>query len=496
MNRRQLLLGAGGAVTASAVGLWTVTRSAGPIDVATRVPLRMPPLIDTTETGSCTLVASSGNTVFRNGQPTPTAGFNGTYLGPTIRMKRGGVKMRVENTLIEPITAHWHGLMLPGEKDGGPHQAIDPGSVWEPELEIDQAPSTAWYHPHVHGRTAIQVHSGLAGIIHVTDGRDDDRGLPSTYGLDDQTVVLQDRNFDEAGRMTYSLSMMTAMHGSTGDTMLVNGQPDAVAVVPRGIARFRLVNGSNSRIYSLFLDDRRPMHLVATEGGFLRSPIALEDLVLSPGERAEILLDMSDGRTTTLMSGADPNQGPNGMFGRVQPLLNRLLDRSFPILPIAVDDRLPTHITALPASLDAAAPAPSAEVAATRRISLDMGLGAMMGMAMFDNGNAPFGINGRAFDAERIDIAVKRDTTERWTVESPMLQHPFHVHGTMFQVLSEEGQPPRPESSGWKDTVLVRESTELLVRFEQPAPPNHPFMFHCHILEHEDRGMMGQLTVI
>jgi FtsP/CotA-like multicopper oxidase with cupredoxin domain len=250
--------------------------------------------------------------------------------------------------------------------------------------------------------------------------------------------------------------------------MLVNGQARATAVVPQGVVRLRLLNGSNARIYTLFLDDTRPMHLVATDGGFLPAPIALDTLRLAPGERAEILVDFSGGGAPVLMS--DPGQ-------------------SFGVLQFATDASLPARITRLPEELDGAPEDLSGAEVKTRQVSLDMGMGGMM------MGRGGFAINGRPYDMGRIDFEVALGTVERWQIRSTMVAHPFHVHGVRFRVVTENGGPPRPENTGWKDTVLVPEEAEILARFDQPASRETPFMFHCHILEHEDAGMMGQFTV-
>jgi FtsP/CotA-like multicopper oxidase with cupredoxin domain len=124
--------------------------------------------------------------------------------------------------------------------------------------------------------------------------------------------------------------------------------------------------------------------------------------------------------------------------------------------------------------------------------------GGMMGgrgPAGTEAGRDLFAINGQPFDMQRLNFSVSRDAVERWIVTPTMMMHPFHIHGVAFQVLSEGGRLPRPENRGWKDTVLVRDRVELAARFNQPASREMPFMFHCHILEHEDRGMMGQFTV-
>lgn len=491
MNRRTFLFSTGTVALAVAAYGYTQRRSVSVAEMNSRPRLEMPPLLDSSETGRLDLTAQTGITSFGGGAGTHTAGFNQSYLGPTILMKNGPLAARIENQVNEAVSVHWHGLLVPGEHDGGPHLPIASGSSWKPDMDIKQQPSTAWYHTHIHERTAVQVYAGLAGIIHVSDGRDDERGLPARYGIDDLTVVLQDRRFDADGGMIYDPSMMDVMHGFTGDTMVVNGQIGPVASVPRGIVRLRLINGSNARIYDLSADDGRPLHLIANDGGFLPAPLSINRLRLSPGERAEILVDFSNGGPTTLVSAGDPNQGPGGMMGRMRRFVEPLINRSFTVLPIVVDETQPVRITRIPEVLGATLPDLSAAVAATRRISLDMGMGSgMMGGMM-----GGFSINGRPFDPGRIDLTVERGSVERWLVSNPMLAHPFHIHGANFQVVHENGRTPRPESTGWKDTAFVDGESELLVRFDQPASREKPFMYHCHILEHEDAGMMGQFVV-
>ena len=468
MKRRQFLTSTSAAIVAAGVLSQTPVRGAFAQGQTSKMRLAMPPLLDTRATGRLALTATSGSSSFLGGPATPTAGFNQAYLGPTILMQNGELAAEVQNTLDEPISAHWHGLLVPGEYDGGPHLPIAPGATWQPEMTIAQGPATIWYHSHIHERTAEQVYFGLAGVIHVTDGQDDARGLPSDYGIDDLTLVLQDRRFDASGRMVYDPSMMDVMHGFVGNMMLVNGQAGATAVVPPGLVRLRLLNGSNARIYTLFFDDTRPMHLVATDGGFLPAPVALDTLRLAPGERAEILVDFSGGNAPVLMS--DPGQ-------------------AYGVLQFAIDTTQTTRITRLPEQLDGAPEDLSGTESETRQVSLDMGMGGMM------MGGGGFAINGRPFDMRRIDFDVALGSVERWQIRSTMVAHPFHVHGVRFRVITENGGPPRPENTGWKDTVLVPGEAEILARFDQPASRETPFMFHCHILEHEDAGMMGQFTV-
>ncbi len=504
MKRRTFIAGAT-AFAAAGVGAAVLSRrgQTRPVDLSTMPRLQMPELLDTTTSGRLELTALNGTTRFFRQADTKTLGFNQPYLGPVVRLRNGALDVSVQNNLGFPITSHWHGLMVPGEHDGGPHSAIPAGGRWRPDMEVSQRPTTAFYHTHVHGRTAPDVYAGLAGVMHLTDGRDEDRGLPTTYGVDDLTLILQDRRFDRAGRMIYNFSMMDRMHGFLGDTMLINGQIGAVAAVPKGIVRLRLVNASNARTYSLFADDNRPLHLIATDGGFIPAPTAVSALRLSPGERAEVLVDFSNGQDMYLMSAGDPNVGPVGMMGRLRGLADTFVDRSYSVIPLAVDDTLPTRFIQLPGDLGGDEPNLSGRETRTRYITLDMGMGGMMGGGMMGERGmgggrgmmGGFAINGKPFDMNRIDIEIERGAIERWIMSSDMLTHPFHIHGASFQVASENGRAPRPESRGWKDTVLIDGESELLVRFDHPADRQTPYMYHCHILEHEDAGMMGQLTV-
>lgn len=482
MKRRTFL----GSLSASAFLVGTSSFSLGQAAVKR---LTMPPLLDARSAGQVRLEALKGQTGFVGSSGTNTWGFNQPFLGPTLRMPTGrSTQVDVYNSLDETISVHWHGLLVPGVVDGGPHQPIAPGKTWSPELAITQPAATAWYHSHAHGATARQVQLGLAGVLQIDDGQDDARGLPSEYGVDDLTLVLQDRRFTRGGDFDLSPSMPDRMMGFLGDTILINGQVGSSAVVPKGLVRLRLLNGSNARIYTLALSDDRPMHLVATDSGYLDKPIQLSKLLISPGERFEVLVDFSNERDVTLTSEHNPNIGMmGGMMGGQRQQSGR-----FTVLPFTVDTTLPVRITKLPDDLGGTRPNGNAANANWRRLSLDMPMG--MGM-MFGRSDSMFSINGDAFAMDRINFRVTQGAFERWTVSADMMMHPFHVHGAKFQVLSENGRAPRPQNTGWKDTVLVNGAVDLLIRFDQPAPANAPYMYHCHILEHEDAGMMGQFTV-
>lgn len=502
MNRARrnfLLAGAGAAVVA---GAYLTRRSLLPrAEASARQPLWIPPLLDAREQRqSLSLNAQGGSKEFFPGKRSATLGYNGSYLGPTLRVHRGDdVQVAVANALREDTTVHWHGLLIPGDRDGGPHQTIAPGATWRTLLPVRQAGATLFYHSHVHGRTAEQVYAGLAGVLLVHDPLEDHLGLPAQYGVDDLPLVIQDRQFDD-GRLVMPGGMMTMMHGRLGDTLLVNGTPNAEVRVPARMVRLRLVNGSNARIYEVSFDDRRPFQWIASEGGLLAAPVALRSLTLAPGERAEILVDFSDGRPASLLPGVVNNgmrMGPMGRMGGMgamgpgaasdQVLLSFIPSGSAP------------GISPLPSRL-AHWRGPDAGRAARRRsFSLDMSMAGMMG-GMGSSGRSgtddhgAFAINGRPFDMHRVDERVSLGDTEIWEVSGQMMAHPFHVHGVQFEVLSRGGRAPTVRDQGLRDTVLVQEPVELLVRFDQPSTAA-PFMYHCHILEHEDNGMMGQFTV-
>jgi len=468
IDKRQFLKGAGAAVLAALAPARVSAQSNAP-------RLTMPPLLDATKTGRFALRAGAGQVSFLGSVASDTWGFNAPYLGPVLRVPhQGEVQAQIENALAEDISVHWHGLIIPGDVDGGPMQPIAPQGAWSPVLPIDQPPATIWYHSHIHERTAAHVQKGLSGVIHLVDGRDQERGLPTEYGVDDLTLVLQDRRADPSGRVTYAPSMHDRMMGFEGDIVLVNGQFGAQAVVPRGIVRLRLLNGSNARIFVLGMDDGRLLHLIATDSGLLDQPTSLEFLTLAPGERAEVLVDFGDGLDAALISGPSPNTG---------------LGLAAPVMPFRVDDTLTPRITSLPTGLGGSRPDLPESGALRREFSLDM----RMGMGMMMGGGLT--INGASYDMNTVNFTAERGQVEHWVVNGAMMMHPFHVHGVAFQVLRENGGPPRDQNIGWKDTVLINGQAELLMRFDHPASPALPYMYHCHILEHEDGGMMGQFAV-
>ena len=483
LDRRSVLAG-GGALLA---GCSRPIRAAS--DIAGGTPhLPIPPLLDAREHGDAiNLAVQSGATAFYPGRSSPTLGYNGSYLGPTLRVHRDqDVKVAVENRLPTDTTVHWHGLLIPGELDGGPHQVISPGATWRPTLPIRQPAATLFYHSHAHGLTAEQVYSGLAGVLLVTDPEEQGLRLPSEYGVDDLPLVIQDREFQN-GRLVIPNGTMVAMQGRRGDTILVNGAPSPVARVPDRLVRLRLVNGSNARIYQLSFSDGRSFHWIGTEGGLLERSVELQALSLAPGQRAELLVDFGNQKAVSLVSGPDPNASVMmGGMGRGAASANGgAPTRVVRFAPAASGGARAS--SAAPILLVSRARPDATKVSRRRRLALNMGMGG--------GGSASLSINGKPFDINRVDEQVRLGDVEIWEVSGETMRHPIHIHGVHFEVLSRDGAKPDVVDQGARDTVLVKEPAELLIRFGQPASKAAPFMYHCHILEHEDNGMMGQFSV-
>jgi FtsP/CotA-like multicopper oxidase with cupredoxin domain len=441
---------------------------------ALSIPPIAPSRIDDAGRRVFDLRAQTGERDFGQGGLTHTWGFNGDYLGPTLRAKRGEpVLVNVMNGLDEPTTVHWHGMHLPARMDGGPHQLVAPGATWSPTWTIDQPATTLWYHPHPHGETETHVYRGLAGMFILDDAPTARLALPNEYGVDDIPVIVQDRNFTPDGQFHYERGQSGT--GILGDTLLVNGTVGPYLDVSTERVRLRLLNASNTRVYDFGLADDRSFTLVATDGGLLPAPHSTERVRLSPGERAEIVVSLRPGERVTLRS--FPTELNAGFIG---DRLNGGRD-SFDVLELRAAGHL-TPSPATPAALAAIDRIDPATAVTTRTFRL--------------NGQR---INSKSMDMDRIDAAVEAGSTEIWEITGQDgTPHNFHVHGVSFQVLSVNNGAPPPELSGWKDTVFLpgAQTIQVIARFPAYADSAMPYMFHCHLLFHEDRGMMGQFLVV
>ncbi|WP_233604203.1 multicopper oxidase family protein [Micromonospora sp. HM5-17] len=471
-----LLCGVG---TGLATWTWTryVVDTTGEVSFVNR--LAIPPLaesrIDARGRRVFDLRAQSGHRDFGQGGSTLTWGYNGDYLGPTLRAKRGEeVVVNVVNGVGEPTTVHWHGMHLPAAMDGGPHQMIRPGATWSPHWRVDQPAATLWYHPHLHGQTEQHVYRGLAGMFILDDDASAGLALPRRYGVDDIPLIVQDRNFDSDGQFDHGRGLLGGI-GILGDTLLVNGTVGPYLDVRTERVRLRLLNGSTARTYDFGFADNRDFALIGTDGGLLEVPYQTPRIQLSPGERAEIVVTVRPGERTVLRSYPP---------GRDMDFVSRRItggDDAFDVLELRAAETL-QPAPEVPARLVPVERLDPASAAQARTFHL-----------------AGHHINGRRMDPGQLDFAVTRDTTEIWEItKEDGTPHSFHVHDAQFQILSIAGREPPPELRGWKDTILLEAKQEIriIARFADYADPNMPYMYHCHLLYHEDQGMMGQFVVV
>ncbi len=419
-----------------------------------------------------------------------------SYLGPIVRVKTGQ-KLRIHftNNVPDDSIIHWHGLYAPEAADGHPRLVIPQGQTYVYEFEVKNRAGTYWFHPHPHGRTGPQAYYGMAGLFIVEDEEEQALNLPS--GDYDLPLVIQDRRFNSDGSLQYITSSMERMHGFLGDTILVNGHPDAVVPVKTGLYRLRLLNGSNSRIYKLYLSDGADFTVIGTDGGLLRAPVTRPFLVLGPAERVDVLMDFSKNSVgATLQLRSMPFDGgiqEAGMMGGMMGggLTNGGQDFQIAQFQIVGEGQAPATVPEHLSQVDAPDVSQAINGGDPRRFLFEM---LMMQPA----------INRRVFemDAVAADEVVKLNTTEVWEVVNQAahmnMPHPVHVHNMQFRILERSGEPAEFRAGyvddGWKDTVLLMpgESVRLLLHFEHYAGL---YLYHCHNLEHEDLGMMRNYRI-
>ncbi|MBK8498756.1 MAG: multicopper oxidase domain-containing protein [Flavobacteriales bacterium] len=443
-------------------------------------PLAIPPALDL---DTFDLVVDEHVHQFYPGVNTNTYGASAEYLGPTLILHRGdSARIRIHNELAQVTSMHWHGMHVPGEMDGGPPREVLPGESWFARFMVKNPAATYWYHPHPHELTAEQANFGLAGFIIVQDEDEAALDLPRTYGVDDFPAVVQDRKFQPNGDFAFY---------PFGDSVLVNGTPNAYLQCPAQVVRLRLLNGSNARIYALGLDNGQVFNVIAGDGGLLPSPVSTDRLWLSNGERAEVLLDFTgmEGDSLLLMShGSELPQTVPGS-GNILWESSALNGIDFPVMRIRVVAPTADPVTAIPANLFTHVAPDEAESVQTRTKNIT-GTG-MVGMGMFM-------INGLMFDLNVVNDTVQLGSVEVWNVvNNSNMAHPMHIHGVSFFILERNLQPPPAWEQGPKDVVLVDrwEVVKLIMRFTEPTD-GWPFMYHCHNLLHEDNMMMLQYAVV
>ncbi len=404
---------------------------------------------------------------FFDGYTTQTYGMNGSYLGPTLKVSNGdSISINYTNLLDETTTMHGHGMHVPANMDGGPHQKIEPNQTWSAQYTVKQKASTNWYHPHLMGKTAKHVYKGLAGFIIVEDQEIQALDLPKTYGVDDIPLVLQDRFFDANGQFDYSPSMREIMMGYKGDTFITNGVFNPYINVEAKEIRLRLLNGSNSTVYNLVFNDGRSFKQIATDNALLEGPITLNQLRLSPGERAEIVVDLTQS------------------INQILYLQDAIQGKSFLKMNVAT---IASKSTVTPNILSALSFYNLNDAINTRTFTLSGSMGNLY-------------INGASMNMNVINETIPLNQIEVWEVTNTMMmEHNFHIHATHFIIVERNGSSNNVavNEKGYKDTVYLAsgDSIKLMVRMTDYSDATNPYMYHCHFLEHEDAGMMGQFIV-
>ncbi|MCH9728546.1 MAG: multicopper oxidase family protein [Actinomycetia bacterium] len=406
-------------------------------------------------------------------------GLNGASPGPTLQVRPGDVlRVHLANRLQQPTNLHTHGLRVSPKGNGdNPFVSIAPGESFDYRFMIphDHPPGTFWYHPHRHGYVADQLFGGLAGALVVAGGPDLDVGA-------DRVMLLTDISLNNIGRVS-AVGPMDRMMGRQGRLILVNGQYQPVITAAPGVTeRWRLINACTSRVLSLRLDGH-PLTQIAADGHFLPAPVTRKQVVLAPGNRTDVVIrPLAHGRFTLW---TDPyDRGSPGMMGMMGGAASTAARAPVVLATVAVSG---TNGSAPPLPATLPAPAlPSGLVSVRRRVSFEM----QMGMAA---GGMRWTIDRRAYDAERTDQAVQLGATEEWLVtNNSSMDHPFHLHVWPFQVLATSAAPAAEQSL--RDVVLVpaRGWARLRVHFADFAGRS---VYHCHILDHEDTGMMATIEV-
>jgi bilirubin oxidase len=458
-------------------------------------------------------------TQFLPGNETVTAGYNSSkFLGPTIIMRRGtDIQVNVLNLTNEGTTVHWHGIHLPAVMDGGPYQIISPGASWEPYWPVVDNASTYWYHAHLHDATDSLVNMGQAGMLIVQDSVESSLPLPRSYGQDDIPLIMTDKFIDTAGGANATFQLVPGEHSNY---MLTNGVINAQTTLPKQVVRLRILNASVFRAFALGLSTSDPMYVIGSDGGLLPSPVTINPgskFIMAPGERYEVLLNLSGkniGDSVKIIAyNSTFGVGVPGSLNYGSPVATPSIDsadllagKNIQILKIVVGTPKAGGMTSIPTTLIPVPPLDTTAVVKSRNKEF----------TYYSNyASVPtqvnFGIDSAQFQMGINNDTIALNSMEKWTIENPdtfqgvALSHVFHIHDIQFQIIridSVNGNPvpggTPAYQRGWKDVIMVDYLTRatFVTRFKDYADPMWPFMYHCHMLPHEDGGMMGQFIVV
>jgi len=466
-----------------------------PIILFAQNPLAIP---DTLSGSAINLTIKDSSRTWYAGYSTNTIGLNTSYLGPTLILQKGTLtQFNVQNLLADTTTIHWHGLHLAPSNDGGPHTTIAPSSIWTPSFPIMDQAGTYWYHSHLHNKTVEQVTKGEAGLIIIRDSIEATINLPRKYNVDDFPIIIQTKCFDSNKQL--------AVNTAGDSVIMVNGTLSPYLQVPAQVIRLRLLNASINRIFKLGLHNNQNIIQIGSDGGLLSQPVSLSRLQLAPGERAEVLLDLTGMQGQQININSYSSELANGIYGAANPSAmgpgvipgyasNPLNGINFKILQLNITTPTSNPITSIPTNLVPVNPLPASSANLTFPISISP-------QAMGPNGmlNGPFQLNNQLFNMQTINHTTTLGSTEIWSItNNTAIAHPFHVHGLQFYVLDRNGFAPPVNEQGRKDVIMVyaQETIKIIMQFEDFTDNVIPFMYHCHMLTHEEDGMMAQYLVL
>jgi FtsP/CotA-like multicopper oxidase with cupredoxin domain len=411
------------------------------------------------------LEARAAEKSYRAGPATTVWSYNGTVPGPLIEGKVGDTLIvHFKNSLPEPTTIHWHGLRVPNAMDGVPavHSPIDPGGTFTYQFQLEDA-GLFWFHPHF--MSDEQVEKGLYGVVRV-------RGPNEPVADAEHVVVLDDVLLDQNNAFVQDIDDDIAMLGREGNVLLVNGKAMPALELRRGAAtRLRLVSAANGRFYNLALAGHT-FHVIGTDGGLLPQPYDTDRLLIAPGERYDVMLVPQGEAGAELSLIDEPYERGHGT-GKYPPV---------PIAKIRLTAEAPLAGRTLPSSFPAIDALPAGPADAT-----------IVFNEQYVNGKLTFTVDGKAYpDVPPIDVTTGAVKVLDLKNDAEM-DHPFHLHGFFFQVLARNGVPEPAAALANKDTLILpmKTTTRIAVRFDEPGQ----WMYHCHILEHAERGMMGEVHV-
>ena len=466
LSRRQLLK-----TTAISTALAATPQS---VLAASREKLTIPPLMEAKRGRPIILNMEETGYKLDGSHSVSVWGFNGNYLGPTIRIKSGSfAKLNYHNNLPQSIALSIQGLQASGELFGGAAKVLKKGESWAPIIPIDQPAATCWYRSATLANSAYQTYRGIVGMWLIEDDQSLKSQLPHKYGVDDIPLILQDMQLNSDGAQLFQQNQGTFL----GERLLVNGQEAPYFNVPRGLVRLRILNASLSRTYELRFEDERAFTLIAQDLGFLPQGKTLNVIKVAPSERVELLVDLNDGDNVSLIVGKKRDFIDNirYFFGSEGELVdNTVLELRPDGLAGAFAQKEQTwqFVTDAPSLL-------SAKVQQERAFHVDVT-------------NAT--INRNRFDPRRLDVSAKLGSVERWTLTASAAVG-FALRGAKFIVESINGKALEESEIGWKDSVLINGKVIILVKFDNTSSNNYPFTFGASDLMLADKGCMGLMLV-